>query len=255
MDSHVGKKLKFPSASIPVIPLVFMIILIPIYDQIFVPLVRKFTKHPSGITQLQRVGVGLVLSALSMAIAAIVEVKRRNAALKDPLKPISLFWLSYQYGIFGIADMFTLVGLMEFFYREAPAGMKSLSTSFAWISLSLGNFLSSVLVQAINGVSKRIAPSKQGWLHGADINKNNLNLFYWFLAVLSMLNFFHYLYWASWYKYKNVDDSSSVIVAVPSTPEMQSVSGIALLKAGASEQARMTPTHDHSTTEEYAIMK
>jgi len=75
--------------------------------------------------------------------------------LRDPTKPISLFWLSFQYGIFGIADMFTLVGLLEFFYKEAPAGMRSLSTSLTWLSLSLGYYLSTVLVDVINGVTKR----------------------------------------------------------------------------------------------------
>ncbi|KAJ1425567.1 Proton-dependent oligopeptide transporter family [Sesbania bispinosa] len=155
-----------PAPSIPVIPLLFLSILIPIYELFFVPFARKITHHPSGVTQLQRVGVGLVLSSISMTIAGVIEVKRRDQGRKDPSKPISLFWLSFQYAIFGIADMFTLVGLLEFFYREAPATMKSLSTSFTWLSMSLGYFLSTVFVNVINSVTKRITPSKQGWLHG-----------------------------------------------------------------------------------------
>ncbi|KAI3445495.1 hypothetical protein Pfo_002160 [Paulownia fortunei] len=246
MDPYLGS-FQVPAASVPVIPLLFMIILIPIYDRFFVPFARKFTKHPSGITQLQRVGVGLVLSALSMSIAAFVEVKRRHQSLKNPLKPISLFWLSFQYGIFGIADMFTLVGLLEFFYKEAPAGMKSLSTSFTWISLSFGYFLSSVLVDAINSVTKRIAPSKQGWLHGQDLDKNNLNLFYWFLAILSGLNFFHYLYWAMWYKYKNEGDN---VVVKAATPGPQSISGVPFLKAAAAEEDVSKATNGGSPVEE-----
>ncbi|XP_059650176.1 protein NRT1/ PTR FAMILY 4.5-like [Cornus florida] len=204
MDRFIGK-FEVPAISIPVIPLVFMSILIPIYEFLFVPFARKITKHPAGITQLQRVGIGLVLSIISMTIAGLVEVKRKNASLKNPLKPISVFWLSLQYGIFGIADMFTLVGLLEFFYKEAPASMKSLSTSFTWISLSFGYFLSSAFVDIINAVTKRLAPSKQGWLHGQNIDTNNLNLFYYFLAILSGLNFLIYLLSASWYKYKTED--------------------------------------------------
>ncbi|CAK7340409.1 unnamed protein product [Dovyalis caffra] len=204
MHRRIGKH-DFPAASIPVIPLIFMVILIPIYEIFFVPFARKITGHPSGITQLQRVGVGLVLSAISMAVAGVVEVKRRNQALKDPRHPLSLFWLSFQYGIFGIADMFTLVGLLEFFYKEAPLSMKSLSTSFAWLSLSFGYFLSTVFVSLINVITKRVTPSKQGWLDGQLLDDNNLNLFYWFLAVLSCLNFVLYLYSASWYKYKSDD--------------------------------------------------
>lgn len=206
MYRKIGKH-DFPAPSVPVIPLVFMVILIPAYEFFFVPFARKFTGHPAGITQLQRVGVGLVLSAVSMAVAGIVEVKRRDQALKGHL--ISLFWLSFQYGIFGIADMFTLVGLLDFFYKEAPSSMKSLSTSFTWLSLSFGYFLSTVFVNLINAVTKRITPSRQGWLHGQLLDYNNLNLFYWFLAILSCLNFVLYLYSASWYKYKPDDTESN----------------------------------------------
>ncbi|PIA60604.1 hypothetical protein AQUCO_00300240v1 [Aquilegia coerulea] len=201
MDLHLGS-FKIPPASIPVIPLLFMAVLLPFYELIFVPLARKITNHASGITQLQRVGVGLFLAAVSMGIAGIIEVKRRHQAIKDPTKPISLFWLSFQYGIFGIADMFTLIGLLEFYYKEASSGMRSLATSFTYLSMSIGYFLSSIFVDLINSITKRTTKSKQGWLQGQDLNKSNLNLFYWFLAILSCLNLLNYLYWSSWYKYK-----------------------------------------------------
>ncbi|XP_057807470.1 protein NRT1/ PTR FAMILY 4.5-like [Salvia miltiorrhiza] len=229
MDPHLGS-FKVPAASIPIIPLLFMVILIPVYDAFFVPLARRLTGHPSGISQLQRVGVGLVLAALSMSVAALVEVKRRRRSLGNPLAPISLFWLSFQYGIFGIADMFTMVGLLEFFYKEAPAGMKSLSTSFTWISLSLGYFLSSALVEAVTSVTKRVTPSKRPWVYGIDLDRNNLDLFYWLLAVLSVVNFFHYLYWAMWYKYKSGGDEAAApaaAVAEESAPKVASGGGVA----------------------------
>ncbi|XP_010248019.1 PREDICTED: protein NRT1/ PTR FAMILY 4.5-like isoform X2 [Nelumbo nucifera] len=216
MNRRLGKFL-VPAPSIPVIPLVFISILIPIYQFIFVPFARRITHRPSGITHLQRVGFGLVLSIISMAIAGVVEVKRRDQVIKDPTKPISLFWLSFQYGVFGFADMFTLVGLLEFYYKEAPSGMRSLSTSFAWLSQSIGYFLSSVFVELINSITKRFTPSKQGWLEGIDLNKNNLNLFYWFLAVLSCLNFANYCFWASWYKCKSDSPLSQLLLSkVPS---------------------------------------
>ncbi|KAL4204426.1 hypothetical protein AMTRI_Chr01g109790 [Amborella trichopoda] len=208
MDTRITKTFKIPPASLPIIPLVFMIILIPIYDRVIVPLARKFTGHPTGITHLQRIGVGLVLAAISMGVAGIVEVKRKNVALKhgmidalpvlQPL-PISTFWLTFQYFIFGIADIFTYVGLLEFFYSEAPPSIKSISTAFLWCSMGLGYFLSTILVQAVNLVTER---TNGGWLSGNNLNRNSLNLFYWFLCALNALNFFHYLFWAKRYKYR-----------------------------------------------------
>ncbi|EXB57561.1 Nitrate transporter 1.2 [Morus notabilis] len=202
MDRKLGS-MEIPAPSVPIIPLLFMSVLIVIYEYLFVPFARKITKHPSGITQLQRVGVGLVLSALSMAVAGLVEHKRLKLAHESPPKTISIMWLSFQYGIFGIADMFTLVGLLEFFYKEAPAGMRSLSTSFTWLTLSFGYFLSTIFVDIINAVTKRVTPSKKGWLSGQTINDSNLHLFYWFLAILSCLNFLLYVWSAMCYKYKS----------------------------------------------------
>ncbi|CAD5197089.1 unnamed protein product [Musa acuminata subsp. malaccensis] len=226
MDLHLGS-FEVPAASIPVIPVVFMSILIPIYNFVFIPFARGITGHPSGITHLQRVGVGLVLSAVSMAIAAAVELKRRNAAVQDG-KLISLFWLSFQYGIFGVADMFTLVGLLEFFYSEAPAGMRSLSTSLSFLSLSFGYFLSSIFVQAINGITGRLTQSRQGWLHGLDLNANRLELFYSFLAVLSCLNFGVYLMCAKWYKYRAEGSAAATVEDAESTdaPAERSLNGL-----------------------------
>lgn len=99
--------------------------------------------------------------------------------------------------------MFAMVGLVEFFYKEAPSGMRSLATSFALLSLPFGNFLSTVFVNIVNVITEKATANKQGWLKGSDLNHNKLDYFYWFLAILSALNFANYLYWASWFKYRS----------------------------------------------------
>ncbi|KAK7318866.1 hypothetical protein RJT34_03573 [Clitoria ternatea] len=210
MDTRITKHFNIPPASIPIIPVAFLIIITPFYDQICVPLLRKFTGIPTGITHLQRIGVGLVLSCISMAIAAMIEVKRKRVARHNnmldtdpglqPL-PLSIFWLSFQYFVFGIADMFTYVGLLEFFYSEAPKGLKSTSTCFLWSSMALGYFLSSILVKFVNSATKNITASG-GWLAGNNINSNHLNLFYLLLSILSLINFFVYLLVSRRYKYR-----------------------------------------------------
>ncbi|XP_077233105.1 protein NRT1/ PTR FAMILY 4.5-like [Tasmannia lanceolata] len=193
-----------PAPSLPVIPLLIMSILIPIYDRVFVPLARKLTGIPSGIRTLQRIGVGLVLSMISMAIAGVMETRRKSVAIKhhmvdspDPL-PMSFFWLGFQYAVFGAADMFTLVGLLEFFYEESSVGMKSLGTAISWCSLAFGYYGSSIVVEVVNKVSG-------GWLANNNLNRDKLNYFYWLLAGLSVVNFGVYVFCASWYRYKKVE--------------------------------------------------
>ncbi|KAM1719911.1 hypothetical protein ACFX14_021534 [Malus domestica] len=235
MNTRIGD-FDVPSASIPVIPLLFMSLLIPIYEFAFVPLLRKITGHPNGITHLQRVGVGLVLSAISMAIAGLVEVKRKHEMVHHNHK-ISLFWLSFHYAIFGIADMFTLVGLMEFFYKEAPAGMRSLSTSFSWLSLSIGYYLSTVFVDLINTITSKFTKNKMGWLEGRDMNKSHVDYFYWFLAILSVVNFGIYVWCAKWYKYKNDIAVDEEMLLKAGEPQSFSASGVSIVsKAGEKEE-------------------
>ena len=203
MDRSI-RGFQVPAASIPFIPLFFMFVLIPVYEHVFVPIARKFTGIPTGIRQLQRVGVGLVLSAISMAVAGVIETRRKSVAVEhnmvdslEPL-PISVFWLGIQYAIFGMADMFTLVGLLDFFYAESSSGMKSLSTAISWCSLAFGYYTSTVVVNVVNKVSG-------GWLASNNLNRDNLNYFYWLLAGLSVANFGVYLMCSSWYKYKKID--------------------------------------------------
>ncbi|CAI9783782.1 unnamed protein product [Fraxinus pennsylvanica] len=218
MDTRITKSFNIPPASLPILPVVFLIFIVPLYDQILVPCARKFTGIPTGITYLQRVGVGLVLSSLSMAVAAIMEVKRKNVArdhnmldaipILQPL-PISVFWLSIQYFIFGIADMFTYVGLLEFFYSQAPNNLKSISSCFLWSSMSVGYFLSTIVVNIVNHATKNITRSG-GWLAGNNFNRNHLNLFYWLLSLMSLLNFFIYLFVSKRYKYRKQGNEDQI---------------------------------------------
>ncbi|KAK7274722.1 hypothetical protein RIF29_15819 [Crotalaria pallida] len=206
MDTKVGS-LKVPPASLPIFPVIFIMILAPIYDHIIIPYARKATKSEMGITHLQRIGIGLVLSIGAMAVAALVEVKRKRVAtdsglLDDPTKPlpISFFWIALQYLFLGSADLFTLAGLMEFFFSEAPIRMRSLSTSLSWASIAIGYYLSSVIVSIVNTATGN--SNHRAWLSGTNINHYHLERFYWLMCVLSGLNFLHYLFWAIKYKYR-----------------------------------------------------
>ncbi|KAL1821921.1 hypothetical protein ACET3Z_016790 [Daucus carota] len=193
-----------PSSSIPVIPLIVMFFAVPLYDRFAVPALRKLTGIPTGIRQLQRIGVGLVLGSLSMVVAGYVETRRKRVAVHhnmvdspNPL-PMNVMWLGFQYGVFGIADMFTLVGLLDFFYSESSAGMKSLGTAFTWFSSSMGYFLSTVIVNVVDDVSG-------GWLKSNNLNRDKLNYYFYLFAGLSTLNFGFYLLCSSWYRYKDVE--------------------------------------------------
>nr|XP_012573930.1 protein NRT1/ PTR FAMILY 4.6-like isoform X2 [Cicer arietinum] len=206
MNTKVGS-LQVPPASLPIFPVLFIMTLAPIYDHIIIPYARKVTKSEMGITHLQRIGIGLVLSIFAMAIAAVVEVKRKRVAtnsglLDDATKPlpITFFWIAFQFLFLGSADLFTMAGLLEFFFTEAPIKMRSWATYLTWASLALGYYLSSVIISIVNSVTGK--SSHKPWLSGSNLNHYHLERFYWLMCVLSGLNFLHYLVWAIRYKYR-----------------------------------------------------
>lgn len=208
MNTRIGS-LRIPPASLPVFPVIFIMILAPVYNHIIVPFSRKLTNTEMGITHLQRIGTGLVLSILAMAVAALVEMKRKEVAInsglidsKEPL-PITFLWVALQYLFLGSADLFSLAGLMDFFFTEAPFTMRSLATSLSWASLAMGYYLSSVLVNIINCITG--AFHHKPWLYGSNLNHYHLERFYWFMCILSGLNFLPYLYWAQRYRYKTTE--------------------------------------------------
>ncbi|KAK3226317.1 hypothetical protein Dsin_006179 [Dipteronia sinensis] len=205
MNTNLGS-LKVPPASLPVFPVIFIISLAPLYNHVIIPIARKATKTEMGITHLQRIGTGLVLSIVAMAVAAMVETKRKKVAIDaglvnstEPL-PITFLWIALQYLFLGSADLFTLAGMMEFFFTEAPLSMRSLATSLSWASLAMGYYFSSVLVSIVNEATS--AYRHTPWLFGSNLNHYHLDRFYWLMCILSCLNFLNYLFWANRYKYR-----------------------------------------------------
>lgn len=198
MDTRLSQSFHIPPASLQAVPYIMLIFIVPLYDAFFVPLARRLTAHPSGISPLRRIGAGLFLATFSMVAAALMEHKRRSAAVASNEK-ISIFWITPQFLIFGVSEMFTAVGLIEFFYKQNLKGMQAFLTAITYCSYSFGFFLSSLLVSLVNNVTAKTSSSGDGWLSDNDLNKDRLDLFYWLLAALSFFNFLNYLFWSRWY--------------------------------------------------------
>lgn len=204
MDRHIGKSFEIPAASLTVFFVASILLTVPFYDRIIAPIGKRFLKHPQGLSPLQRVGVGLVLSLLAMIAAALTEIKRLNVARSHGLVdkpnevvPLSVFWLVPQFLLVGAGEAFTYMGQLDFFLRECPKGMKTMSTGLFLSTLSLGFFFSSLLVTIVH----TITGDKHPWL-ADNLNQGKLYNFYWLLAVLSVLNLGLFLVGARWYAYK-----------------------------------------------------
>ncbi|XP_010272859.1 PREDICTED: protein NRT1/ PTR FAMILY 5.10-like [Nelumbo nucifera] len=205
MDRSIMSGFEIPPASLISSISLSVVVFIPIYDRVIVPIARAYTKKPSGITMLQRIGIGMFLSVISMVVAAVVEKKRlkvaRDSGLVDipqATLPMRVWWLVPQYVLFGLADVFTLVGLQEFFYDQVPNGLRSMGLSLYLSIFGMGNFLSSFLIAVIEKATSR--GGQVSWFAN-NLNQAHLDWFYFLLAGLSAVEFAFYLYFAKSYIY------------------------------------------------------
>ncbi|KAF3792682.1 NRT1-PTR FAMILY 2-13 protein [Nymphaea thermarum] len=206
MDRHLGTgSFQIPPGSLGVFSLLAVTLWIPIYDRLIVPAARSITNQEEGITLLQRTGIGLVLSVLSMLVSAMVERKRIQAALLHPdingVAPISVLWLVPQCVILGIAEAFYAIGQIEFYYKEFPDHMTSFSGSLLNCAFALSSYLTSLLVSLVRSTTATAKSGGKSWLED-DINRGRVDYYYYLLAVLGGFNLLYFLIVSSRYEYK-----------------------------------------------------
>jgi len=169
-----------------------------------VPVARKFTGHKNGLTQLQRMGVGLFISIFSMVAAAILELIRLKMVRKHNYYqleeiPMTIFWQVPQYFVIGCAEVFYFIGQLEFFYEQAPDAMRSFCSALSLLTVALGQYLSSLLVTIVTKISTR--NGSPGWIPD-NLNYGHIDYFYWLLTLLSVLNLIAFLIVSMFYTYK-----------------------------------------------------
>ena len=117
---------------------VFVVVLILVFDKILYPILSKV-----GIkTPLQKIGCGYICSALSFVLAAVVEWNMQD-------NYIHILWLLPQYFVIAVADVFVWISAINFAYTQAPETMKSVITSFVYLTVGIG----SLIVMIVSGTN------------------------------------------------------------------------------------------------------
>ncbi|OEL35139.1 Protein NRT1/ PTR FAMILY 2.11 [Dichanthelium oligosanthes] len=217
-DRHVGgaRGFEVPPASFTIFPMLALTVWIPFYDRLMLPWLRRLTAREEGITLLQRMGVGMVLSVVAMLIAGMAEQRRRELAelhtatnggslSANRVSPMSAFWLVPQLAALGLSEAFNQVSQMEFYYKQFPENMRSVAGSLLFSGLALSSYLSGLLVIVVHRATVDPDHGDDGWL-AEDLNRGKLDSFYFLIAFVGAVNFFVFLACAKWYRYKGMDD-------------------------------------------------
>ncbi|KAF7110429.1 hypothetical protein CFC21_110536 [Triticum aestivum] len=198
MNATVGS-VHVPPASMSTFDILTIILLVPLYDRVFVPAARRLTGREKGISELQRIGAGLTMPVLAMAAAALLETVRLRAAKAAGLAPCStsVLWQAPQYVLVGVGEVLTTIGQLDFFYGQAPAAMKTVCTALALLAVAAGGYLSSVLLTAVQWATT--TGGAPGWIPD-DLNEGHLDRFFWMMSGLGCLNLIAFASCAMRYK-------------------------------------------------------
>ncbi|KAK7267342.1 hypothetical protein RIF29_20011 [Crotalaria pallida] len=197
MNSYIGN-FHLPAASMSVFDICSVLLCTGIYRQILVPLAGKLSGNPKGITELQRMGVGIIIGMLSMFAAGATEIQRlKYVKHGEKTSSLTIFCQIPQYVLVGASEVFMYVGQLEFFNGQAPDGIKSFGSSLCMASISLGNYASSILVHMVMAITTR--GEAPGWIP-SNLNVGHMDRFFFLLAWLAALDFVLYLFCARWFK-------------------------------------------------------
>ena len=147
---------QIPIASLSLLDTIGVLVLIPIMDKLVYPLLKKCNVK---LSQLQRIGVGMIIVTLSMACAGGIELyrkeqccmnqKRGSNGTETKVSNITIFYQVPQYTLIGLSEVFTSITgkFLEIFFllfacKRSERGRKE------WLAWRLSEL--SKLVQGIH---------------------------------------------------------------------------------------------------------
>lgn len=191
MDTTFWGNLEMAPATMNMFNILAVVLLPPIYNCTVVPIARRITGLPRGLSPLHRTAFGYLLCIFSLSCAATLETIRlsivhHSQASSSP----SIFWQIPQFLFLGAAQFLTGIGQLEFFYTYSPTSLRSLGSSFCLTCIALGDYLSSLLVSLVTLLST--LDGSPGWI-STDLNDGHLNYFFWLLTAIAFLNLLFFM--------------------------------------------------------------
>ncbi|GJN09416.1 hypothetical protein PR202_ga27421 [Eleusine coracana subsp. coracana] len=195
MDNSLSK-FKIPPAGISVFEIVGVTAFVFLYEFGIVKLCSKISREP---TELQRMGIGLVISTVAMITSGLVEQQRLKHATRqaEMSSSLSILWQIPQYLLIGASEVFMYVTMTEFFNHELPDGLKSLGSALSVASMSAGNYASSLLVTVVMTITCK--GNQAGWIP-EDLNKGHVDRFFFVIAALNAMDLLVFVVLAKRYR-------------------------------------------------------
>lgn len=152
------------------------------YERLIVPLYFKVTKNKLKTpSELQRIGIGMVISIIGMIVAGLVEQWRLRYADERETSSLSICWQIPQYVLVGVSEAFIYVAQWEFFASQIPDGLKSLGLGLSMSSSALGSYLCTIVLTLVMKFTSK--HGKPGWIP-PNLNQGHMDRFFFLSAAL-----------------------------------------------------------------------
>ena len=131
--------------------------MIPIFNYFVYPF---FDKMGLKTTPLRRLGVGLLLTALSFVVIAMIQ------SSVDAGGHPSVWWQIFAYFILSAAEVLVSITGLEYAYTQSPKSMKSTMSAIWLLTVAVGNLFTAGVNTSIsnNGFFAQFSGASYFWL-------------------------------------------------------------------------------------------
>lgn len=98
------------------------------------------------------------------------------------------------------------MGMLEFFYDQAPDDMQSIGTALFLSNTGVAHFLCTAIVNILGQVTGR--GGRKNWIQ-PNTNQSRLDKYYWLLTIMAAINCVLFFIAAQWYTYKQATRQSN----------------------------------------------
>ncbi|KAJ1275357.1 hypothetical protein BS78_05G129300 [Paspalum vaginatum] len=188
MNRRIGTgaaRFEIPAGSISIFEIITFTVWSGCYDAYIVPALRRITGRQRVLTLKQRMGIGVFLAVVSMAVASMVEARRREHAAMHGAPLMSALWLAPQYVLMGLSGAFSSIAQIEFYYAVLPKSMGSFVLALLFFGGGVASILATIIVKLVNVTTGR--GGGVPWISD-DLNRGRYDCYYRLLAILGAID-------------------------------------------------------------------
>ncbi|XP_072097505.1 solute carrier family 15 member 5 [Mobula birostris] len=201
MHSNLNQRgFLLPVAALNIVGLIPVLVLAPLLEYVVSCLVSL---HRDPMSPLSQIGIGHLCATLSMVVAGISELRRKNFLLVEQMlsgkvllvSSMPCLQLTPQYLLLGVAEALVMPAYTLITFRHSPRSIQGIAIHFMTLFNCMGCFVGAIIIQGIYQISGGI------WFPN-DLSTGNLDKYFFTVAAFMLLNLLGF--WRISHRYRDL---------------------------------------------------